>query len=317
VRCRYAPSPTGLLHLGNARTALLAYAQVRKEGGAFIMRVEDLDRQRSRKDFIEANLKELRWLGLDWAEGPDVGGEYGPYVQSERFEHYQEALLTLEAGGHLFPCHLSRKDLHEVASAPHGRVSPYGDVQRRRNASVREKKQAEGKTPSLRFRVKPGRLELYDGVLGSVTLDPEGDTGDFVVRRADGEWAYQLAVVVDDSAMKITHVLRGDDLLPSTGAQLLLYEALDKTPPAFAHVPLLLDTDGRRMAKRQGSLTLSALREAGVKPERVVGLLAYTLGIQAELGEMCVEDIVAGFDLNALSAQAFRLEPAHLEFLYR
>lgn len=314
MRGRYAPSPTGLLHLGNARTALLAYAQVRAQGGTFVMRVEDLDRQRSRTEYTRANLDELRWLGLTWDEGSDVGGDYGPYVQSERFELYQEALETLQAGGHLFACYLSRKDVQEVASAPHGRSSPYGETQRRLNErGVRA--QTEDKAPSLRFRVEPQTLELRDEVTGNVTLNP-ADTGDFVVRRADGAWAYGLAVVVDDSAMNVTHVLRGDDLLPSTGSQLLLYEALGKTPPSFAHAPLLLDTDGKRMAKRQGSLTLTALREAGVNPERVVGLLAYTLGFQRELREMHVQAFVTRFDLRTMSRQPFRLEPPQLEFLY-
>ncbi len=281
------------------------------------MRVEDLDRQRSRAEYVQANLDELRWLGLTWDEGPDVGGKYGPYVQSERFEHYQDALRTLEQGGHLFPCHLSRKDVQEVASAPHGRSSPYGETQRRLSDEVKSSKQAEGKAPSLRFRVEPQNLDLDDRVLGKLTLNPAEETGDFVIRRADGEWAYQLAVVVDDDAMNITHVLRGDDLLPSTGAQRLLYAALGKTPPSFAHVPLLLDTDGQRMAKRQGSLTLTALREAGVQPERVVGLLAYTLGFQREPREMNTQDFVAKFDLETMTRQAFRLETHHLEFLYR
>lgn len=317
MRCRYAPSPTGLLHLGNARTALLAYAQAKAHGGVFIMRIEDLDRQRSRAEYIHANLNELHWLGLEWHEGPDIGGAYGPYVQSERFGLYQEALDKLEAGGHLFPCYLSRKDLQEVASAPHERISSYGGAQRRQNDALKTQKQAEGKTPSLRFRVEPRTLELRNEILGTVTLNPTEDTGDFVVKRADGEWAYQLAVVVDDSAMQISHVLRGDDLLPSTGAQLLLYEALGQTPPRFTHVPLLLDSGGKRMAKRRGSLTLSALREAGVRPERVVGLLGYSLGFQNELRDMNVEAFVSSFDLTTLPKQAFRLEPHHLEFLHR
>lgn len=316
VRCRYAPSPTGLLHLGNARTALLAYAQARTQGGTFVMRVEDLDRQRSRAEYVAANLSELRWLGLSWDEGPDVGGAYGPYIQSERFGRYEEALELLERSGNTFPCYLSRKDVQELASAPHGSGSAYGRVQRQQNDALKAQREAEGKTPSLRFRVEKGVLELHDDVLGNVTLNPAEDTGDFVVRRADGEWAYQLAVVVDDSAMHISHILRGDDLLPSTGAQLLLYEALGQTPPRFAHVPLLLDTDGKRMAKRQGSLTLSALREAGVRPERVVRLLGYSLDFQNELREMTLDEFVLHFDLETLPTTAFRLKPHHLEFLY-
>lgn len=317
MRSRYAPSPTGALHLGNARTALLAFWHARARRGTFVLRVEDLDTQRSRPEFIEANLAELRWLGLAWDEGPDVGGAFGPYRQSERSALYEAALRKLERTGHLFPCYLSRKDVQGVSSAPHGLGPAYGEAQRRLNAWVQDGKKAEGKTPSLRFQVDSQRLSFYDGVHGEVCTDPARTTGDFVVRRADGEWAYQLAVVVDDVAMSITHVVRGDDLLPSTGAQLLLYRALGAEPPTFAHVPLLLDADGSRMAKRRGSLTLSALRAAGVRPGRVVGLLAYSLGLQPKLAEADVGDFVPGFELGTLNREAFALEPAHLEWLYR
>ena len=317
MRSRYAPSPTGPLHLGNARTALLAFWHARSQGGAFVLRVEDLDTQRSRPEFIGANLAELRWLGLSWDEGPDVGGAFGPYRQSRRSGLYEAALRRLEQHDRLFPCYLSRKDLQEVASAPHGVGPAYGEAQRRLNAQVGGEKRAAGKVPSLRFRVEPQALEFHDAVCGEVRTDPARTTGDFVVRRADGEWAYQLAVVVDDMAMQMTHVLRGDDLLPSTGPQLLLYRALGAAPPTFAHVPLLQDTDGERLAKRKGSLTLTALRGAGVRPERVAGLLAYTLGLQPELAEADVQDFVPGFDLQRLGREAFRLEPGHLEWLHK
>ena len=317
MRSRYAPSPTGPLHLGNARTALLAFWHARAQGGTFILRVEDLDTQRSRPEFIGANLAELRWLGLTWDEGPDVGGAFGSYLQSERSGLYERALGRLEGRGHLFSCYLSRKDLQGVASAPHGVGPAYGDLQRRLNAQVGDKKRAEGKTPSLRFRVDSQTLTFHDAVCGEVRTDPARTTGDFVVRRADGRWAYQLAVVVDDMAMHITHVLRGDDLLPSTGPQRLLYRALGAEPPTFAHVPLLLDLDGERMAKRKGSLTVTALRAAGVRPERVVGLLAYTLRLQPGLAEADVQDFVPEFDLKRIGREAFRLEPEHLEWLYR
>lgn len=316
MRSRYAPSPTGPLHLGNARTALLAFWHARAQGGTFVLRVEDLDTQRSRPEFVEANLAELRWLGLTWDEGPDVGGAFGPYRQSERSGLYEESLRRLERHNHLFPCYLSRKDLQDVASAPHGVGPAYGGTQRRLSAQLTEQRQGAGKIPSLRFRVEPQTLTFHDAVYGEMTTDPAQTTGDFVVRRSDGEWAYQLAVVADDMAMRITHVLRGDDLLPSTGPQLLLYRALGATPPTFAHVPLLLDVDGERMAKRKGSLTVTALREAGVRPERVVGLLAYTLQLQPELAEADLQDFVPGFALGALGREAFRLEPGHLEWLH-
>lgn len=317
VRSRYAPSPTGPLHLGNARTALLAFWHARAQGGTFVLRVEDLDTQRSRPEFVKANLAELRWLGLTWDEGPDVGGAFGPYRQSERSELYEDALRRLERHNHLFPCYLSRKDLQEAASAPHGVGPAYGEAQRRLNAQVGDEKRAEGKVSSLRFRVDSRTLTFHDAVYGEVRTDPARTTGDFVVRRSDGEWAYQLAVVVDDMAMNITHVLRGDDLLPSTGPQLLLYRALGAELPTFAHVPLLLDLDGERLAKRKGSLTVTALQAAGVRPERVVGLLAYTLRLQPKLAEADVQDFVPEFALKRIGREAFRLEPGHLEWLYQ
>ncbi len=316
MRGRYAPSPTGHLHLGNARTALLAYWQVKSQNGQFVMRTEDLDSQRSRPEFVQANLDELRWLGLSWDEGTDSGGPYAPYLQSERFGLYQRALGTLQASNRLFECYLSRKDLQGVASAPHGSGAFYGEEQRKLNERVKVQKQREGKTPSLRFLVEPQTLTFYDEILGDVTLNPAEDTGDFVVRRADGEWAYQLAVVVDDMAMNITHVLRGDDLLPSTGAQLLLYEALKADPPMFAHVPLLLDTDGSRLAKRRGSLTLTALKEAGVKPKRVVGLLALTLGLLERPQEAHIEDFARTFRLETIRREPFKLTEDLLAWLY-
>ncbi len=314
MRGRYAPSPTGHLHLGNARTALLAYWQVRSQNGQFVLRTEDIDSQRSRPEFVQANLNELRWLGLNWDEGPDVGGLQAPYRQSERFGLYERALETLQTSGHLFACYLSRKDLQNVASAPHGSGSVYSRPQRDLNERVSVQKK-EGKTPSLRFLVEPQMLTFRDEVLGGVTLNPPENTGDFVVRRADGEWAYQLAVVVDDITMNITHVLRGDDLLPSTGAQLLLYEALGAEPPVFAHVPLLLGADGSRLAKRKGSLTLSALEAVGVKPERVVGLLAFTAGL-IELEEAHVDDFTEAFDLGLIRKEPFRLTENLLAWLY-
>ncbi len=315
VRGRYAPSPTGPLHLGNARTALVAWLSARSQGGAFVMRVEDLDAPRTVPEAVTGNLDELRWLGLEWDEGPDVGGPYGPYKQSERGAFYEEALRRLQAQNKVFACYLSRKDLREASSAPHGRGFVYGKNERRRNALCGEQKRAEGKTPSLRFSVAPQTVTFDDALAGLQTIDVAAEVGDFVVRRADRLWAYQLAVVVDDIAMKVSEVVRGDDLLTSTGAQLLLHEALDATPPRYLHVPLLLDVDGERMAKRRGSLTLTSLRDTGVKPERVVGLLAFTLGLLPKPTEIEPRDLLEPFHPAKLHRHAFRLEPKHLEWL--
>jgi glutamyl-tRNA synthetase len=316
-RGRYAPSPTGFLHLGNARTALAAWLHTRSQGGTFILRVEDLDSQRSRPEFIKANLGELRWLGLEWDEGPDVGGAYPPYLQSQRHSHYQQALETLQANGHLFECYLSRKELQGIASAPHEKVSVYGKHERKLNEQIKQQKQREGKTPSLRFRVPGKTIRLEDVLEGQHLFSALHDVGDFVVKRADGEWAYQLAVVVDDSAMKITEVVRGEDLLQSTAAQLLLYEALGATAPTFVHVPLLADETGQRMSKRKGSLTLTSLKESGVKPERLVGLLAFSLGLLDEPREVVPQDLLSYYSVDAYDAVIIQLKPQHLEWLNR
>ena len=311
TRGRYAPSPTGFLHLGNARTALVAYWHAKARNGTFLMRVEDLDSARSKPEMVSANLDELRWLGLSWDEGPDVGGPSRPYVQSQRFSLYETALNKLVIQNRVFECYLSRKDLREIASAPHGQMPVYSKAERALNKRVKDQKIVEGKPPSLRFRVDKPTVSFTDILQGEQTVE----LGDFVVKRADGEWAYQLAVVVDDSAMNITEVVRGDDLLQSTAAQLLLYDALELAPPTFLHVPLLMDETGERMAKRKGSLTLTALREKGVKPERVVGLLAHTLGLTPEPGEMSVPEGLELYSLTSLSPLPCSLSSELLEWL--
>ena len=311
MRGRYAPSPTGFLHLGNARTALVAYWQARSKGGHFVMRVEDLDSLRTKPEMIEINLSELRWLGLEWDEGPNVGGTYAPYLQSQRHALYRRALEKLRASNQLFECYLSRKDLREIASAPHGSPNHYGELERQHNQRLKLKKQAEGKAPSLRFLVdRPVIFE--DALQGSQSFE----IGDFIVKRADGEWAYQLAVVVDDISMKISEVVRGDDLLESTAAQLLLYSALDAPAPTFLHVPLLLDEAGERMSKRNDSLTLTSVKEAGVKVNRLVGLLAFSLGLLEKPRALSVAEGLELYATENLSRDPFALTKPHLDWLY-
>jgi glutamyl-tRNA synthetase len=308
-RGRYAPSPTGYLHLGNARTALVAYWHTRAQKGDFILRTEDLDTQRSRPEYVSANLSELRWLGLDWQEGPDIGGPFAPYLQSARHEYYETVLAQLES--HLYDCYLSRKELREISSAPHEDAPIYGAAQRAYNARIAAQKQQAGKVPSRRFLTRLHAV-LFDDLLYG---PQEYSVSDFIVRRADGEWAYQLAVVADDIAMQITDVVRGADLLSSTASQLVLYEALGHTPPRYYHVPLLLDENGERLAKRRGALTLTALRESGVRAERVVGLLAYTLGLIPEPCELRLE---AGLELylrHKLARKPFCLTNMLLDWL--
>lgn len=328
-RGRFAPSPSGWLHLGNARTALFAWARARAAGGAFVMRVEDLDGPRTRPEAVLGNLEELAWLGLDWDEGPDRGGPHGPYRQSQRLELYETALRRLRDEGLVYECYLTRREVAELAGGAPGvddagegqQAVPsrvYGPAHRALNDELAPRRRAEGRAPSLRFRVPDGSVTYDDAVQGPVVVDLSAEVGDFVVRRADGLFAYQLAVVVDDAAMGVTEVARGADLLQSTAAQLALYEALGLMPPAFAHVGLLEDEDGAKLSKRGGALSLRELERAGVDPRAVLGLLAHTLGWAAEPAPLTAADLLAALGSGPVTAPAgpTRLRTADLARLH-
>ena len=275
-RGRFAPTPSGQLHLGNVLSALLAWLQMRSQNGAFILRMEDLDRSRSRETIARQIAADLKWLGLDWDEGPDIGGPFGPYVQSKRIERYEEAISQLQSQHRLYPCFCSRAKLLEIARAPHG-LAAEGPVYPGFCKHLTESEQirkADEKKPSLRFAVNDQPVYFEDLVLGNQRFAPFAG-GDFIVKRADNIHSYQLAVVVDDAAMGITDVLRGNDLLDSTPRQLMLYEALKLTPPRFGHLPLLYGPDGKRLSKRHHSIAIHELRAAGVAPEKIIGYLAF------------------------------------------
>lgn len=280
-RSRYAPSPTGPLHLGNVRTALIAWTQARLSGAAFVMRVEDLDEPRSVDGSQEEILDDLEWLGIDWDEGPRVGGPCGPYVQSQRKAIYEAALAHLDQTHAVFRCYCSRKDIAEASSAPHsrGRIYPgtCRDLTPEQEVEVQAAK--NGKEPSHRIRTGSVSVTVDDEIAGTIQQDIATDVGDFVVRRADGYFAYQLAVVVDDLLMGITDILRAVDLLDSTPRQAWLFEKLGSPwKPRFWHVPLMTDASGKRLSKRDGSQSLGELRDKGLTAEDVVGKLALSLG---------------------------------------
>jgi glutamyl-tRNA synthetase len=316
TRGRFAPSPTGPLHLGNARTALLSWLAARAEGGAYVMRVEDLDGPRVRPGLEARILDELRWLGLDWDEGPDVGGPAAPYRQSERLARYAGALERLRGGGRVYPCFCSRAEIAAVSQAPHGPSDEGprypGTCAALSAAEVAARSAA--RRPAWRFRVAGGPIAFEDGVHGRQEVDAGAAVGDFVVARADGIPAYQLAVVVDDAAMGVTDVVRGDDLLPSTARQLLLYEALGLAAPRFAHVPLVVGEDGARLAKRHGALSLGELRERGVDPRVVVALLARLSGLEAG-ARVEARELVRGFTLERIPRAPAVLRAADLAAL--
>jgi glutamyl-tRNA synthetase len=318
-RGRYAPSPTGPLHLGNARTALLAWLAARAAGDRFAMRVEDLDGPRVRPGLEARILEELRWLGLDWDEGPDVGGPHAPYRQSERLRLYADALDALRARGLAYPCFCSRAEIAAASQAPHGPADEgprYPGTCRDLDEAERGRRAAR-KRPAWRFRVPALTVAFRDEVFGEQRVDVEAQVGDFVVMRADGVPAYQLAVVVDDAAMEVTEVVRGADLLASTARQLLLYRALALREPRFAHVPLVVGDDGERLAKRHGALSLGELRERGVPARAVVALLARSCGLAAPGEEPAPRDLVRGFSLSRVGTSPATLHAAEVAALSR
>ena len=280
-RGRLAPSPTGHLHLGHARTFWIAYERARDAGGVLVLRNEDLDPARSRAEFADAMLEDLRWLGIGWQEGPDVGGPFAPYTQSERRAHYLEAWARLVAGGHAYPCSCSRRDIARAAEAPHEAAhasltrqaqedEPHypGTCRPRPGAAPRVPERPAGL--NWRFRVPDGEEVVFEDLKqGRQSFVAGRDFGDFVVWRRDDVPAYQLAVVTDDALMKITEVVRGADLLKSTARQMLLQRALGLRPPAYFHCDLVTDERGERLAKRHESLSLHALRAAGLAPAEV------------------------------------------------
>lgn len=319
VRGRWAPTPSGLLHVGSARTALVTWLSVRAQGGTLIWRLEDLDPPRTVPGTAEAALEDLAWLGLDWDEGPDQGGAYGPYCQSRRGTFYEDALARLAAAGRLFPCRRSRKELKQLARAPHGASPatmfdgaaaplagdgpPYPAAWRPAALDAdwyRPTATGVAADAALRFRVADGVVTFEDGVYGRLYQDVAAQVGDVVLKRRDGLYAYQLAVVADDIAMEISEVVRGVDLLGSTPRQLQLIEALGGLRPRYVHLPLVLNSDGDKLSKRDGGLTLRALRQAGVEAPQLVGYLAYSLGLQERPVAKRPGELIEPFRLDAV-----------------
>lgn len=314
-RGRLAPSPTGALHLGNARTFLIAWLSVRGRGGSLALRMEDLDHPKVKPGAAEAALADLRWLGLDWDEGPDVGGPCAPYVQSARLPLYARALARLRDAGLVYTCVCTRRDVAHGQSAPHadeagtrydgacrGRFASYEAACQWRRAHLSGAAAAQlapAQLPAWRFHAT-GATSFEDGCHGAQRADTARDDGDFVIARHPQGAGYMLAAVVDDATMGIDEVLRGDDLLPATHRQLHLYRALGWQPPRFIHVPLVVSEEGRRLAKRHGDTRIAALRRQGVPAARVVGLLAWWCGWAQWGEELMPRDLLARYDLKLL-----------------
>ncbi len=303
LRGRFAPSPTGKLHLGNAWAALCAYATSRATGGRFVLRVEDLDPARSRPGLVREQLEDLRWLGLSWDEGPDVGGPVGPYVQSEREDHYARALGRLET----FPCTCTRRELRKAWD----RAEPGAAAGRRPYPGTCLRAGPRPGRPAARRWVVPAGPVAYTCLFhGRGRGDPAAEVGAPVLRRSDGAFAYTLAVVVDDAAMGIDVVVRGRDLLAETPLQVALARALGLRVPRYLHVPLVLGPRGHKLSKRAGGLSLAALRRAGAAPEAVVAALARGMGL---CGPSCrrlsADEFVAVFDPRRIRRDDWVFDP--------
>ncbi|HYM16720.1 MAG TPA: glutamate--tRNA ligase [Dehalococcoidia bacterium] len=290
VRTRYAPSPTGVPHLGNLRTALFDYLLARHSGGQLILRIEDTDQARYDPGAVEGLLQSLRWLGIDWDEGPDIGGPYGPYVQSQRLEHYRAAAGRLLAQGDAYECWCSAERLDAVrAEQARNKQPPKYDRRCRDDAgraSARAEAEAEGRSCVVRFKTPlAGEISLADAIHGETAFDL-ATIDDFVMLKSDGFPTYHLAYIVDDEMMRITHVLRGDEWLPSAPRHALIYRALGITPPIIAHVPRVLGPDGAKLSKRHGATSVFEYRDQGYLPDAVfnfLGLMGWSLDDHTEI----------------------------------
>ncbi len=317
VVVRFAPSPTGYLHLGSARTGLYNYIFARRHRGTFILRIEDTDPSRSTDEAIAQIISSMREMGLDWDEGPEVPGPHAPYRQTQRqpiYHHYVEKLL---AGGHLYPCFCTPEELEaeRVAAQSERRAWVYGGKCRALPRAEVERRQSAGKPFTLRMHVPPGRTVFHDMLRAPVEFD-NATIGDFIVQRSDGTITYNLAVVVDDVTMGVTHVIRGDDHLSNTPKQIVIYEALDAPVPSFLHMPLLFGTDKKKLSKRHGATKLEQLTDMGYLVEVVRNYLAF---LSTEFDESMItwtlDDLVRNLDVEKLGTSASIFDPEKLRWM--
>lgn len=318
-RVRFAPSPTGHLHLGNVRTALFNWLHARSLGGTFVLRIEDTDAERSTEESLASVLEDLRWLGLLWDEGPEVGGAFGPYRQTERYGIYREHLDRLLAEGNAYPCYCTSEELDaQRAEAEARKVAfVYPGTCRRLTAHRRAELEAEGRRPVVRLRVQPRTVTFRDLVRGPVTIHTRA-FGDWILTRPDGSPTYNFAVVVDDALMRITHVVRGEDHLSNTPKQIVLYEALGLSVPQFAHLSMILGPDGSKLSKRHGDVSVDAFRSKGMLPEALINGLAL-LGWSDPDGREVFgrDDLTARFSLDRMNKAAAVFDESKLRFLNR
>ena len=305
---RLAPSPTGRLHLGHAWSFLLAWWHIRSRGGRIMLRIEDLDAERAKNEFIDAAIEDLRWLGLDW------DGE--PYVQSSGITDIAAASQKLLEIGLAYPCVCTRKEIQAAASAPQGneQTAPYPGTCRGKFETLAAAERSTGRPAALRFRVPDQKIHIEDGILGDYEINPTTAFGDFPIMRHHGLPAYQLAVVVDDARHGVTEVMRGADLLESAARQWLLQEALDYDHPSWWHVPLVCDENGRRLAKRSDDLSIARLRNAGIDPRRVVAWVAHQAGMEVP-SQIDAREVLCTFEIARLPRNEIRITRPELAAL--
>ncbi len=315
VRSRFAPAPSGSIHVGNARTGLFSWAFARHHGGAFVLRVEDTDASRVTEEAFHGVMDSLRWLGIDWDEGPDVGGPFGPYRQSQRMDIYRETTERLLAQGDAYRCYCTADELDERRKAALARGEPPGYDGMCRDPEVRAAFEAEGRPSVIRFVMPDREHVVHDLVKGEVRWG-RGQLRDFVLVRSDGTPVFLLAVAVDDLLMEITHVIRGDDLLASAPRNAAVIQALGGTPPSYAHVPQVNGPDGKPLSKRHGSTSVEAFREQGILPEALLNSLAL-LGWSkdAETTFLSKQELVEAFDLGRVSSNPARFDPEKLGWM--
>jgi glutamyl-tRNA synthetase len=316
VRVRFAPSPTGYLHIGGARTALFNWLYARRQGGVFVLRIEDTDTERSSWEMVKGIVDGLRWLGLDWDEGPDVGGPHAPYFQSQRIEGYRARAERLVADGRAYYCYCSPAALREKRQA--AEAAGGGWVYDRTCCSLTAdeiaSREAAGEPRAVRFKVPPGQTSFVDAVHGSIAFE-NANIEDFVILRSDRQPTYHLSVVADDVDMAISHVVRGDDHISNTPKQVLLYHAFDREPPTFAHVPLILGPDRKRLSKRHGATSVMEYDRFGYLPEAMVNflsLLGWSPGDNREL--FTRDELIAAFALEGISGGNAVFNPDKLDW---
>ncbi|MBI4430690.1 MAG: glutamate--tRNA ligase [Candidatus Omnitrophica bacterium] len=318
VRVRFAPSPTGYIHIGNARTALFNYLFAQKQGGSYILRIEDTDAERSKDEYIHALYEDLAWLGIEWQEGPDIGGPFGPYRQTERIETYRDMAAKLLKEGKAYRCYCTEEELEaHRREAEMKRIPPrYSNRCRTLSSEEREKRIRRGVRPVLRFRIDDPELTLVDLIRGTVEFNLDQMVGDFVIMKQDNTPTFHLAVCADDGLMKITHVIRGEDHLPNTPRHILLFRALGFEPPKFAHMSLTASPTGGLLSKREGATSIREYRELGYPESGVVNYLSLLGWSSSDTHEIfTMDELKERFDLAHMRKSAAIFDRAKLEWV--